>query len=60
MQAFSNWPPSGWWAWARTIFTLPNCSLAQLVAEMASKDLKFAERDELIKQHGHKAMDYHE
>ena len=25
-----------------------------------SKDLKAAERDELVKKHGYKAMDYHE
>jgi GDPmannose 4,6-dehydratase len=38
----------------------PRTTFAQLVAEMASEDLKSAERDELIKQHGYKAMDYHE
>ena len=38
----------------------PRTTFAQLVAEMASEDLKSAERDELVKQHGYKAMDYHE
>lgn len=38
----------------------PRTTFAQLVAEMASEDLKSAERDELIKKHGYKAMDYHE
>ena len=38
----------------------PRTSFAHLVAEMVSEDLKAAERDELIKQHGYKAMDYHE
>jgi len=32
----------------------------QLVAEMVREDLKSAERDELVKHHGYKAMDYHE
>ena len=31
-----------------------------IVAEMVREDLKSAERDELIKHHGYKAMDYHE
>jgi GDPmannose 4,6-dehydratase len=30
------------------------------VAEMVREDLKSAERDELNKNHGYKAMDYHE
>ncbi len=38
----------------------PKISFAELVAEMVREDLKSAERDELIKQHGFKAMDYHE
>jgi GDPmannose 4,6-dehydratase len=38
----------------------PLTTFAQLVAEMVSEDLKSAERDELIKQHGYKAMDYRE
>ncbi len=32
----------------------------ELVVEMVREDLKSAERDELIKHHGYKAMDYHE
>ena len=35
-------------------------SFNELVAEMVREDLKTAERDELIKKHGYKAMDYHE
>jgi GDPmannose 4,6-dehydratase len=38
----------------------PRISFDELVAEMVREDLKSAERDELIKQHGYKAMDYHE
>lgn len=38
----------------------PKISFDELVAEMVREDLKSAERDELIKFHGHKAMDYHE
>jgi GDPmannose 4,6-dehydratase len=38
----------------------PRISFAELVAEMVREDLKSAERDELIKKHGYKAMDYHE
>lgn len=38
----------------------PKISFGELVAEMVREDLKSAERDELIKLHGHKAMDYHE
>jgi len=38
----------------------PKISFAELVAEMVREDLKSAERDELIKHHGYKAMDYHE
>jgi GDPmannose 4,6-dehydratase len=32
----------------------------QLVEEMASEDLKAAERDELVKRHGHRPYDFHE
>jgi GDPmannose 4,6-dehydratase len=39
---------------------VPQISFAELVAEMVREDLKSAERDELIKKHGFKAMDYHE
>ena len=38
----------------------PRTSFAELVAEMVREDLKSAERDELVKRHGYKAMDYHE
>lgn len=38
----------------------PRISFAELVAEMVREDLKAAERDELIKRHGYKIMDYHE
>jgi GDPmannose 4,6-dehydratase len=38
----------------------PKISFAELVAEMVREDLKAAERDELVKKHGYKAMDYHE
>ncbi|HEY9099681.1 MAG TPA: GDP-mannose 4,6-dehydratase [Thiobacillus sp.] len=38
----------------------PKISFAELVAEMVREDLKAAERDELVKKHGFKAMDYHE
>jgi GDPmannose 4,6-dehydratase len=39
---------------------VPKTTFAELVAEMVREDLKSAERDELIKRHGFKAMDYHE
>ncbi len=35
-------------------------TFGQLVAEMVREDLKSAERDETIKRHGFKAMDYYE
>ncbi len=38
----------------------PRTRFAELVAEMVREDLKSAERDELVKRHGYKAMDYHE
>ena len=38
----------------------PKITFAELVAEMVREDLKSAERDELVKRHGYKAMDYHE
>jgi GDPmannose 4,6-dehydratase len=38
----------------------PATSFDELVAEMVLEDLKSAERDELVKHHGYKAMDYHE
>lgn len=38
----------------------PRTSFDELVAEMVREDLKSAERDELIKKHGYKAMDSRE
>jgi len=38
----------------------PRTTFEQLVTEMVTEDLKSAERDELIKLHGYKTMDYHE
>jgi GDPmannose 4,6-dehydratase len=38
----------------------PQTSFAELVAEMVREDLKSAERDELVKQHGYDAYDYNE
>lgn len=38
----------------------PKITFAELVAEMVREDLKAAERDELVKQHGYKALDRHE
>lgn len=38
----------------------PKIGFAELVAEMVREDLKVAERDELVKKHGYKTMDYHE
>jgi len=38
----------------------PKVSFDALVAEMVRDDLETARRDELIKQHGFKAFDYHE
>jgi GDPmannose 4,6-dehydratase len=38
----------------------PKITFDELVVEMVREDLKAAERDELIKKHGYKAMDYHE
>jgi GDPmannose 4,6-dehydratase len=38
----------------------PQTSFAELVAEMVREDLKSAERDELVKQHGYEAYDYNE
>jgi GDPmannose 4,6-dehydratase len=35
-------------------------SFEELVSEMVREDLKSAERDELIKHHGYKAMAYNE
>jgi GDPmannose 4,6-dehydratase len=38
----------------------PQISFEDLVAEMVREDFKSAERDELVKQHGYPAYDYHE
>jgi len=38
----------------------PKITFDELVAEMVREDLKSAERDELIKQHGHTVMNYFE
>lgn len=38
----------------------PKVSFKELVAEMVREDLKNAKRDELVKKHGYKVMDYHE
>jgi GDPmannose 4,6-dehydratase len=39
---------------------VPQTSFEELVAEMVREDLKSAERDEIVKRHGYKSMDYHE
>lgn len=38
----------------------PSTTFDELVAEMVREDLRSAERDELVKRHGYKAMDYEE
>ena len=38
----------------------PKTSFDELVAEMAREDLRSAERDELVKRHGYKAIDSQE
>ena len=38
----------------------PTVSFESLVAEMVREDLKSAEKDELVKQHGYSVLDYHE
>jgi len=38
----------------------PKITFDELVAEMVREDLKSAERDELVKKHGYKTMDYNE
>lgn len=38
----------------------PKITFEELVSEMVREDYKSAQRDELIKQHGYQAMDYHE
>ena len=39
---------------------VPKTTFEELVAEMVREDLKSAERDELIKNHGYNTMNYHE
>jgi len=39
---------------------VPRVKFGELVAEMVREDLRSAERDELVKRHGHKAFDHHE
>ena len=39
---------------------LSKISFGQLVDEMVTEDLKSAERDELVKRHGHRPYDHHE
>jgi len=39
---------------------VPKVPFKELVAEMVREDLKYAERDELVKRHGYSAYDYHE
>ena len=39
---------------------VPKITFSELVAEMVREDLKTAERDELVKHHGYKTLDYHE
>jgi GDPmannose 4,6-dehydratase len=38
----------------------PRTTFNELVTEMVREDLRAAERDELVKRHGYKAMDYKE
>ena len=38
----------------------PKTSFQELVSEMVREDLKSAERDELVKENGYSAYDYHE
>jgi GDPmannose 4,6-dehydratase len=38
----------------------PRTSFAELVAEMVREDLRSAEKDEIVKRHGHKVMGFHE
>jgi GDPmannose 4,6-dehydratase len=39
---------------------VPKTTFEELVTEMVREDLESAERDELIKTHGYRTMDYHE
>jgi GDPmannose 4,6-dehydratase len=38
----------------------PRISFKELVAEMAREDLRLAERDELVRRHGHRSYDFNE
>ena len=38
----------------------PKVKFSELVAEMMREDLRSAERDALVKQHGYSSYDYHE
>jgi GDPmannose 4,6-dehydratase len=38
----------------------PRITFNELVAEMVREDYSAAQRDELVKQHGHRPYDYHE
>jgi GDPmannose 4,6-dehydratase len=38
----------------------PRIGFREMVSEMVREDLVLAERDELVKRHGHRAYDYHE
>ena len=38
----------------------PRITFDELVAEMVREDLKVAERDELVRRHGYKSLDFHE
>jgi GDPmannose 4,6-dehydratase len=39
---------------------VPQTSFEELVSEMVLEDFKSAKRDELVKEHGYAAYDYHE
>ena len=39
---------------------VPKNTFHELVAEVVREDYKSAKRDELVKEHGYQAMDYHE
>ena len=38
----------------------PKTTFAELVTEMVREDYQSAKRDELVRKHGYKTMDYHE
>jgi GDPmannose 4,6-dehydratase len=38
----------------------PRVKFRELVSEMVREDFKLAERDELVKNHGHRPYDFHE